>query len=502
VASLLLLDVLGAFDHVSHQRLLHNLRKRRIDKKMTSWIASFLQNRSTTIQLRELTTEPLLVDTGIPQGSPISPILYLFYNADLLEIGARNNPERTAGRWIDDVYFLTHGKSTRQNCLTLATMHREAERWSRTHGSRFDLAKYQLVHFTRTPKMHNMKEPLRLNDTTIEPSAAARYLGIMMDSSLRWIAHVQHVLAKASSALCALGSLARSTWGTNLIGLRQIYQAVLIPQITYGCLVWYTPQGEPGHKKEILRKLSSVQLQAARIIAGAYRATSRLALDIELFLLPMRFRLEKRAHETALNIRTSLMYKSLEDIYNRPISMQRPRSRHYMTYCSPLMNLANSRKRKIGTAAHDNLESRDPFVTEAWWTPPRVTILGTREEAERMHKEIISRLEHLLAMYTDGSGINEKVGAAAVAPTLGIRESAFMGKQNSTTVYAAELFGILMALTIITRSSPQTAAIFTDNQAALWSLSKPARQLGLFIIKKIIRALETLRSRGIEVELY
>lgn len=33
VASLLLLDVSGAFDNVSHSRLLHNLRKRRIDER-------------------------------------------------------------------------------------------------------------------------------------------------------------------------------------------------------------------------------------------------------------------------------------------------------------------------------------------------------------------------------------------------------------------------------------------------------------------------------------
>ena len=56
VASLLLLDVLGAFDHVSHPRLLHNLRKRRIDCKTIGWVASFLRHRTTTIHLREHTT--------------------------------------------------------------------------------------------------------------------------------------------------------------------------------------------------------------------------------------------------------------------------------------------------------------------------------------------------------------------------------------------------------------------------------------------------------------
>lgn len=45
VASLLLLDVSGAFDNMSRQGLLHNLRSREVDGKLVRWIASFLINR-------------------------------------------------------------------------------------------------------------------------------------------------------------------------------------------------------------------------------------------------------------------------------------------------------------------------------------------------------------------------------------------------------------------------------------------------------------------------
>jgi hypothetical protein len=68
IASLLLLDVAGAFDNVSHPRLLHNLRKRRIDPKMVTWIASFISNRTTTLVLPEFTAATTEVQTGIPQG--------------------------------------------------------------------------------------------------------------------------------------------------------------------------------------------------------------------------------------------------------------------------------------------------------------------------------------------------------------------------------------------------------------------------------------------------
>jgi hypothetical protein len=49
VASLLTLDVKGAFNNVNHERLLHNLRKRRIPEDIVRWMASFLSDRKTII---------------------------------------------------------------------------------------------------------------------------------------------------------------------------------------------------------------------------------------------------------------------------------------------------------------------------------------------------------------------------------------------------------------------------------------------------------------------
>ncbi|KAI3528112.1 reverse transcriptase, partial [Colletotrichum abscissum] len=67
VASLLLLDVSGAFDNVSHRRLLHNLRKRRIDEATVRWVASFLGCRETEIHVDGFRSETYRLDTGIPQ---------------------------------------------------------------------------------------------------------------------------------------------------------------------------------------------------------------------------------------------------------------------------------------------------------------------------------------------------------------------------------------------------------------------------------------------------
>ena len=155
----MLLDVSGAFDNVSHARLLHDLRKRRVDEKTVKWIASFLSNRHTSIAIDGFRSTAYQINTGIPQGSPLSPILYLFYNADLID-ECNNTTEAMSTGYIDDVAILAWGKTTEQTCETLGRILEKAQRWASTHASVFALNKFQLTHFTRSRKRINIKTPI------------------------------------------------------------------------------------------------------------------------------------------------------------------------------------------------------------------------------------------------------------------------------------------------------------------------------------------------------
>jgi hypothetical protein len=123
---MLLLDVSGAFDNVSHKRLLYNLRKRQLPLEIIEWIASYLKDRRSKTKLQEGTGPEFSIHTGILQGSPLSPILYLFYNADLLEIGGEE--DLTTG-YIDDISIMVSGK-VGENNARLVEIHKKAEEWA------------------------------------------------------------------------------------------------------------------------------------------------------------------------------------------------------------------------------------------------------------------------------------------------------------------------------------------------------------------------------------
>ena len=132
VISLLILNVSRAFNNISHRRLIHCLQKRRIPIPIVKWIQSFLIGRSTYIKLPEGTSKSFLTPTGIPQGSPISPILYFFYNADLLDINIDKNRLRHSLiiGYINNTSIIINKRNTEETIKTLLILYKKAELWA------------------------------------------------------------------------------------------------------------------------------------------------------------------------------------------------------------------------------------------------------------------------------------------------------------------------------------------------------------------------------------
>ena len=118
IFSAIFLDVAGAFNNVHHRRLIHNLKARRLPPEIIKWVQSFLQGRSTRLHFNGSTSQSIPTPAGVPQGSPLSPILYMYYNADLLEV-TKDRSDTTSLGFIDDIVYGVEGESDRQNVRKL-----------------------------------------------------------------------------------------------------------------------------------------------------------------------------------------------------------------------------------------------------------------------------------------------------------------------------------------------------------------------------------------------
>ncbi|KAH7563672.1 hypothetical protein BM1_00719 [Bipolaris maydis] len=503
VASLLLLDVTGAFDNVSHKRLLHNLRKRKVDERIVRWIASFLRDRHTCILVDGYKSKDYEINTGIPQGSPLSPILYLFYNADLIEQCNEQTDAMSVG-YIDDVAILAWGKTTERTCEVLGTVLEKAQQWASTHASIFAPDKFQLTHFTRSRKRINVEAPIQTEWGEIKPSPTCKYLGLTLDNKLKWREQVETIRQKATRTVHMLSSLGSSTWGVRLQDMRRLYEAIALPQMMYACSIWSNANlndKNRAYTHKTIDALRSIQARAARSICGAYRATSRAALDVETFLLPIEQQIWKHNADVVTRLSSSRDIAKTAGFEPREPALVATDKNH-RAHKSPWQRIYEELRREQ-VRNLDKQEHIPPFITSPWQRGPHTYIDSSADKAQDRH-DAECAADNSLSIYTDGSGINGEIGSAAVCPLTQQTLSVHMGPSTLSTVYAAELQGINLALQIARRYANEhgerkSIAIYTDNQAAIWSIAKAEGRSGAYILGEIAQQVQELQDKGLTV---
>jgi Reverse transcriptase (RNA-dependent DNA polymerase) len=175
VTSALTFDIKGYFDFVNHKQLLHELRRKNLPLEYIKWTKSFLSDREAAICIDGKCGAMKPVDNGIPQGSPVSPVLAAYYSAELLENFAiplsptiRNfTPSHPSPvniiMYVDDGKIYVSSTSLQTNVIILQLAYREVESWLKSAGLAPDLSKREIMHYSRRPK-YDCNPPITLHD--------------------------------------------------------------------------------------------------------------------------------------------------------------------------------------------------------------------------------------------------------------------------------------------------------------------------------------------------
>ncbi|THC88050.1 hypothetical protein EYZ11_012504 [Aspergillus tanneri] len=442
-------------------------------------------------------SDRILTITGIPQGSPLSPILYLLYNADLIEGCAEEEAEKTtegesglgpteAFGWVDEVCMLAAGK-TEQETITIKLQRAcaKAQTWATKHASVFALAKYKLLHFVN-PKANIQPRhtPLPLGDITVASSKEAQqYLGVWLDPELTFATHRAKAVANAGKSLAALRGLGGSTWGASLAAMRQIYQAVVIPQILYAVATWFQLGIMTAKERStVTRQFASIQKRAAVMISGAFRTTATEALNTELYLLPMGLQMEQLAKETAIRIATGQQHAI-------PSSIKVPRDGEEKELSGWTPMEAHAGKRggclKPPLKVKERLETKQAYITEPWRAPPDV-VIEEYAEARKSHDQILQQTNKPLPK-------QQIILAQKLRPR-----------------YTQQNYGVQMGLEMVKRCNGMQqwrsyicngVQIFSDSQAALKALRRPRLFSGQEILRGCLELLRWCEEKGIRVTL-
>ena len=93
----------GPSPNAVSERLCHNMRARGVPEGYVCFEERMLTGRRTTLVFDDFESAPFGVDNGIGQGDPLSMIIYLFYNAPMIEIANGPKELRVALGFVDDL---------------------------------------------------------------------------------------------------------------------------------------------------------------------------------------------------------------------------------------------------------------------------------------------------------------------------------------------------------------------------------------------------------------
>ncbi|ODM14511.1 hypothetical protein SI65_10133 [Aspergillus cristatus] len=144
----LFLDVKGAFDHVNPSRLITRLIEFNLDGDLIRWVQSFLTNRWVQLQIDNTQCRAQPINSGVPQGSPVSPILFIIYLSGVFDV-----VEGMAGvqslSFADDIGLLASGHSVKEVCDKLQKAAKVAIEWGHDNVVQFDAGKTEAILLTR-----------------------------------------------------------------------------------------------------------------------------------------------------------------------------------------------------------------------------------------------------------------------------------------------------------------------------------------------------------------
>ncbi|RAL60648.1 hypothetical protein DID88_009966 [Monilinia fructigena] len=128
-----------------------------------------------------------------PQGSPLSPVLYMLYLAELL-----NQDQALRFGYADDIALYRIGNTLEENVTAITQDVRRIEAWGLANKVAFAPEKLEMMHFTRRRHAHApeavISPTLTIQPTTSAPGdtkqPALRWLGVWLDRKLTFKRHI------------------------------------------------------------------------------------------------------------------------------------------------------------------------------------------------------------------------------------------------------------------------------------------------------------------------
>ena len=271
------LDISKAFDKVWHQGLLFKLKQNGISDKLLKLFASYLDNRKQRVALNGFFSDYAVVESGVPQGSVLGPLLFLIYVNDM-----EKNITSKIKFFADDTMIFSVINDPTISALEmnndLEIINQWAFQWKMVFNP--DPTK-QAKEILFSSKKKEIDHPeLKFNNNPVMRVNDHKHLGLILQPNLSFDKHIFEKMAKAKGNIGIIKHLNKFL---PFKTLNQLYKSLVRSHLDYCDVIYHQPPilhpppvGMTLHT--LMKKIEEIQYQAGLAVVGAWQGTSRVKL--------------------------------------------------------------------------------------------------------------------------------------------------------------------------------------------------------------------------------
>jgi hypothetical protein len=408
----------------------------------------------------------------------LSPILFLFFNADLVQTQIDRNGGAIA--FVDDYTAWVSGPTAQSNRRGMQAIIDKALDWERRSGATFEAEKTAIIHFTRyTGRIDS--EPFTIKGEKVVPTDQVKILGVVMDSRLHYKQHIARAATKGLEAAMELRRLKGMAPSTT----RQLFTAMVAPVVDYASNVWMH-----ACKTASAYAVHRVQRVGAQAIIGSFTSVATGVAEAEAHIATIYERFWRRASKLWVDIHTLPRTNPVRNLLRGIKAFRR--------FISPLRRIADVCRE----LPRDTMEIIQPFALAPWEERIQATLGGQEGEEDDKIKEL-AKAGWAVRIATSSSARNDLVGmggtvripiSLARAGKIIETFSVTLGTTEEHNPYTAELAAIARGLKYLPEMKYRVVVILTSNRSAAQATGNPRQQSGQGHIREIYDAIEKLKG--------